>query len=121
MLIPLGALAPVITKQDRHAIVGADPMYMANIDGTPFAPGGHRGSKASLIGVDGNAVKADNHLLQTDTGLNGPEIVPDNLYADLSKATGTTINELRRLISLQHIFEGDARHGTRYFERLESI
>lgn len=41
--------------------------------------------------------------------------------ADLSQATGINIQELRRLISLQHIFEGDARHGTRYFERLESI
>ena len=38
--------------------------------------------------------------------------------ADLSQATATTINDLRQAIALQHIFESDARNGTRYREFL---
>ena len=40
------------------------------------------------------------------------------LGADLSKVTATTINDLRQAIALQHIFESDARNGTRYREFL---
>nr|CAI9750443.1 major head protein [Microvirus sp.] len=41
------------------------------------------------------------------------------LEADLSEVTGTTINELRQAIAVQHIFERDARTGTRYKEILK--
>lgn len=41
------------------------------------------------------------------------------LGADLSKVTGATINELRQAIAVQHIFERDARTGTRYKEILK--
>lgn len=40
------------------------------------------------------------------------------LGADLSEVTATTINDLRQAIALQHIFESDARNGTRYREFL---
>lgn len=45
----------------------------------------------------------------------------ENAYlgADLSNASGTTINELRQAIAVQHIFERDARTGTRYKETLK--
>ena len=39
--------------------------------------------------------------------------------ADLSSAQATTINELRQAIAVQHIFERDARTGTRYKEILK--
>lgn len=41
------------------------------------------------------------------------------LGADLSTVSGTTINELRQAIAVQHIFERDARTGTRYKEILK--
>lgn len=41
------------------------------------------------------------------------------LGADLSTVTGATINELRQAIAVQHIFERDARTGTRYKEILK--
>ena len=40
------------------------------------------------------------------------------LGADLNSATAATINDLRQAIALQHIFESDARNGTRYREFL---
>jgi hypothetical protein len=44
----------------------------------------------------------------------------ERLYmgADLSQVTATSINDLRQAIALQHIFESDARNGTRYREFL---
>lgn len=49
------------------------------------------------------------------TGESGPVTY---LGADLSSATAATINDLRQAIALQHIFESDARNGTRYREFL---
>lgn len=47
--------------------------------------------------------------------------IPDYAYlgADLSTVAGATINELRQAIAVQHIFERDARTGTRYKEILK--
>lgn len=41
------------------------------------------------------------------------------MQADLSTVTAATINELRQAIAVQHIFERDARTGTRYKEILK--
>lgn len=41
-----------------------------------------------------------------------------DIRADLSAVTGATINDLRQAIALQHIYESDARNGTRYREFL---
>lgn len=49
---------------------------------------------------------------------NGTEKEISYLGADLSSVTATTINDLRQAIALQHIFEADARNGTRYREFL---
>jgi hypothetical protein len=47
------------------------------------------------------------------------EINYSSMQADLSNVTGATINELRQAIAVQHIFERDARTGTRYKEILK--
>lgn len=41
------------------------------------------------------------------------------MIADLSTVTAATINDLRQAIAIQHIFERDARTGTRYKEILK--
>lgn len=46
------------------------------------------------------------------------EINYTTMQADLSTVTAATINDLRQAIALQHIFEADARNGTRYREFL---
>lgn len=43
-----------------------------------------------------------------------------NLFADLSNATASTINQLRQSFQLQRLLERDMRGGTRYPEVLES-
>lgn len=52
---------------------------------------------------------------QTNTG----EINYSAMLADMSTVTSATINELRQAIAVQHIFERDARTGTRYKEILK--
>lgn len=49
----------------------------------------------------------------------GAEKKQYHLGADLTKVEATTINELRQAIAVQHIFERDARTGTRYKEILK--
>lgn len=49
---------------------------------------------------------------------NASEINYTTMQADLSTVTAATINDLRQAIALQHIFESDARNGTRYREYL---
>ena len=50
---------------------------------------------------------------------NPSEINYTTMQADLSTVTAATINDLRQAIAVQHIFERDARTGTRYKEILK--
>lgn len=50
---------------------------------------------------------------------NASEITYSTMQADLSTVTAATINDLRQAIAVQHIFERDARTGTRYKEILK--
>jgi len=56
--------------------------------------------------------------LQPSTTTGGT--VANSLYADLSSATASTINELRQAFQLQRLYERDARGGTRYKELVKS-
>ncbi len=46
--------------------------------------------------------------------------VPDNLYADLRKSTGTSVNDLRFAFQSQRFYERSARGGTRNIEFIAS-
>jgi hypothetical protein len=54
--------------------------------------------------------------------VNSPVTFGNNtgLYADLSTATASTINQLRQSFQIQKLLERDARGGTRYTEILQS-
>ena len=43
-----------------------------------------------------------------------------NVYADLTDATASTINQLREAFQIQKLYERDARGGTRYIEIIRS-
>ncbi len=43
-----------------------------------------------------------------------------NIYADLTNATAATVTQLRSAISIQQMYEKDARGGTRYIEVVKS-
>lgn len=62
------------------------------------------------------ATRQSNNLFYDETG--NKQTYAD-IRADLNEVTGATINELRQAIAVQHIFERDARTGTRYKEILK--
>lgn len=43
-----------------------------------------------------------------------------SVYADLTAATGVSINQLRQAVLIQQIYERDARFGTRYIETVKA-
>lgn len=70
---------------------------------------------STLLGANGGAV---GEASATGQALTANLLYPTNLYADLSTATGATINALRTSIALQQYLEKDARGGTRYNEHV---
>ena len=54
----------------------------------------------------------------SDTPLS--DVENDGMYADLSNATASTINQLRQAFQIQKLLERDARGGTRYTEIIKS-
>ena len=62
-----------------------------------------------LAGVETNGAATDPE---------GNNIIMGNLYANINNVSAISIADLRMAIALQHIFEGDARNGTRYREFL---
>lgn len=56
----------------------------------------------------------------TASSTGSEKITPVNLYADLTTATGTSINQLRQAFQVQKLYEKDARGGTRYTEIIKS-
>jgi len=45
--------------------------------------------------------------------------IANNMHVDLNTAVGATINQIRESVTLQHLYELDARGGTRYTENLK--
>lgn len=92
--IPLGTSAPVITD-------GTPPTFLAG------------GGTRTLQATNGSAAVTWNAAA---TATNTATFATSGLVADLSTATGATINALRQAFQIQRLLERDARGGTRYTE-----
>lgn len=110
--LPLGSTAPVVTgPSDQRSRKGAIPLYWQDVSDGSIASGG---SLCLSESRDGGKTVLDG--FGSDQG---DAIVPDNLYADLSNATASTINQLRFAFQYQKMLEKDAMYGTRYWEVLK--
>lgn len=111
----IGGKAPVITAEDNGLDV--DKMISVRFKSKGILP-----SNANLgLASDGTGFRSGN--LKAGTGAIGTvpqDVYFANAYADLSKATGISINDLRQAIAYQHMLEKDARSGTRYVEYLRA-
>lgn len=107
--LPLGTSAAVRT-QVLDTVSGAQQAMTLNrtTDGTNAGTGYLMSNAGSL-----NAA-----LLAGATGDYG--VYPANLYADLSTATASTINQIREAFQIQRLYERDARGGSRYTEIVRS-
>lgn len=98
--VPLGELAPIVSGLD---VTTADSILYGSLS----SPGNQRGS--SVTAAPGSVEWGDDS--------NPGEA---NIFADLSAATGISINELRQSFQIQKLLERDARGGTRYTEIIRS-
>lgn len=78
-------------------------------------------ARAKIYATDPTTNEKNKNKLSWNGIYNGHTDTDQIAYigADLSNITGATINELRQAIAVQHIFERDARTGTRYKEILK--
>jgi len=108
--VPIGTTAPIFGELtgfgDKQPTFDADDAINAKVD---VASG-----SAELELATGPT--ADGILTWND-----PKLTLDgSAFADLSLATGATINEMRESFQIQRIFERDARGGSRYTEIIRS-
>lgn len=122
VLLPLGTNAPVYPGDE----ILFDDMKKYS-DGTIFYPVQFRGGSAAgsdyntsvgTLGLDSSGI-----VRSTGAAISGsvPHVIPTNLYADLSSATATTINQLRTAFQLQKFYERLALGGSRYTEVIRSF
>lgn len=104
--LPLGTLAPVKTSASNQ-VTGAQV-------GLQFLTAAGAGPGTFQLGT----VVGQAQVNATAFVGGANPVYPSNLYADLSSATGATINALRLAVSTQQFLEKDARGGTRYAELL---
>lgn len=108
--IPLGSQAIVKTNTTEYS-TGSNPagtgigITLRRSNGGAVASG--------LFGSSGGAIA---EASATGQAITTNVVYPTNLYADLSNATGATVNAMRQAITLQQYLEKDARGGTRYTE-----
>ena len=100
--LPLGQAAPI-------SGIGTTPSFSWGAGGQFTDTVGTRTWNAS-VSSGGVNIEGD----QTGTG-GSPQI-----FADLTQATATTINELRQAFQIQKLLERDARGGTRLIEIVKS-
>jgi len=104
--IPIGVSAPIqgIGKLTTATWTQADTDAIETGGATVSYPNHIAGNNPGIIFRGDSAVTGD-----------GPSI-----YADLTEATGATINDWREAFQMQKLQERDARGGTRYTEILKS-
>ena len=116
--LPLGSTAPIITGTE-HLQVGDNSTY------TRFMTVGDDGKvhdKPTATG--GLFVSGDSGVLSATQNAPGSplgNLVPSNLYANLSGATASTVNELRQAFAIQKYYERLARGGSRYIEMIKAF
>jgi len=108
--MPTGTKAPVYSETD--VVTGGYPRFTESgqSQNSSLVTQVEGGSKQVRWGVTGSP----------DTSLVWQAGVNQGLYADLSQATGATINQLRQSFQIQKLLERDARGGTRYTEHLKA-
>lgn len=119
--------SPLKSNPVEINLTGNAPLKLGNADGTTI-PSLETGNGPQLVlGVSSSQNKAGsliytgnpNNKKMQFTGVKDGEVGAGGyMFADLSGVSAISIQDLRMSIALQHIFEADARNGTRYREFL---
>lgn len=110
--IPLGSSATVKTSPSSlFTGTGLDPLKFVTTAGAV---------PPTNLPFHGNASGQVNVAATATMTAGTTQVVPTNLYADLSTATAATVNQLRQSFQVQKLLERDARGGSRYTEIVRS-
>lgn len=114
VLLPLGTSAPVYTGIDNPDLTNTQGMRFRDANtGNPLPTGIYN----TVLSSNGTTTYLRNEADTTHT-IENMLPYPSNLYTDLTQATASSINDVRNSIVAQHIYERDARSGTRAPEML---
>lgn len=108
VLLPLGDWAPVVPRSNVY--VGLTDNFDRFSSLKWYSNGVVQTGNGNLYMYGGDTFKDT----ETGTGVNGSRALPANLWADLTSATGATINQLRNAITIQHLLEVSSIAGKRY-------
>lgn len=114
--IPMLGNAPVVWGMTSEELKNYG--ILINSDDSNYYYGPTTGNDGQAIHVRREPADKKNKVLYGHAARGGTTVLAP-MEADLSNVTGATINELRQAIAVQHIFERDARTGTRYKEILK--
>lgn len=132
-IIGVGSQAPIYGNGKNLTLVNSPLLDLTNNTSNVFglfsnnnssSNGWIRGTYESYNKDQGDTTRGDQAVNGSALGLPqlgqkiSGEQIESNIYADLSHATGISINDLRYAFQLQLIKEADARYGTRYRETL---
>lgn len=119
--------SPLKTDPVEISLTGNAPLKLGNDDGTTIPSLETNDGPSMVVGVAQNTnvpgslvyTGSANNKKMRFTGKKDGEIGAGGyLFADLNSVNAISIQDLRMAIALQHIFEADARNGTRYREFL---
>lgn len=119
--LPLGQMAPVYSSAnvDNSGLSSYGLTFNTQSNSEIFSSGFH--NAALWAGSGGNTVSLRGQSgTVTGNATSDYALIPKNLMADLTLATGTSINQLRQAFQVQKLYEKDARGGTRYIEIIKS-
>jgi hypothetical protein len=106
--LPLGTIATVAPLSTEHTTGGGSTLKMRDVSGALPAT-----DLVAVSNTDGDVFASAG-----TPGASSGDLYPTNLYADLSNATASTINDIRLAFQTQRLLERDARSGTRYNEMI---
>lgn len=119
--------SPLKSDPVEISLTGNAPLKLGDINGKPIPSLETGAGPEMVVGISQNQntpgtlayVKQTGQKVMQFTGKKDGEIgAAGFMYADLSGVSAISIQDLRMSIALQHIFEADARNGTRYREFL---
>lgn len=110
--LPLGTSAPIM----GIGVITGSGSPAANVPGVDVKETGNRDAQYPYYTYSDLSLTSGKTVFNTS----GPTTAVPNIYADLTQATGATINALRQAFQIQKLLERDARGGTRYTEIVRS-
>lgn len=120
--IGIGDVAPVFPTDNNHSNPGNETVRWTKLDGSVIGSSNNQNYTLYAHQASAASTFMSTYANGSNASASNPAAVePVNLWADISAATGITINDLRIAFATQRLYESLARSGSRYVELLEGL